>query len=330
MKIDTAFWRDRSVAVTGATGFLGSHLTQVLVEAGSEVVTLIRDDVPPTPIVSRWRGHATEVNGDVQDQGLIERILGEYRCSVVFHLAAQTQVDVANRNPASTFESNVRGTWSLLEACRRSPLVEQVVVASSDKAYGEQPVLPYTEEMPLLAANPYDVSKACADLISLSYAQTFDLPVSVARCGNFFGPGDTNWSRIVPGTIRSLVRRQRPVIRSDGTPTRDYLHVLDGVYAYLRLAECMSSDPEAVGQAFNFSPEAPLTVRQMVDLIRSAVGTDLDPDIHATATGEIQHQFLSSMKARKVLSWSPQITVRDGLSVTVQWYRQYLSAEAAS
>jgi CDP-glucose 4,6-dehydratase len=322
-------WRDRRVAVTGAMGFLGSHLTQLLVDAGAEVVALVRDDVPPTPVVKGWRGRVSEVWGDVADQALLERMLGEYECETVFHLAAQTQVVVANRNAASTFDSNVRGTWSLLEACRRSPSVQQIVVASSDKAYGDQPVLPYTEEMPLLPTNPYDVSKACADLITLSYAETFDVPVSVARCGNFFGPGDMNWNRLVPGTIRSVVRGRRPVIRSDGTPTRDYLHVVDGAFAYIRLAECMADERKLAGQAFNFSPEEPLNVVDLVDRIYEAFGgrPRLKPDIQGTATGEIQDQYLSSDKARRVLGWIPRMSLGEALRETVEWYRGFLGAE---
>jgi CDP-glucose 4,6-dehydratase len=242
----------------------------------------------------------------------------------VFHLAAQTQVGVANRNPVPTFESNVRGTWALLEAVRRSPIVSQVVVASSDKAYGSQPVLPYTEDMPLLAVNPYDVSKACADLIAQSFARTFDVPVCVTRCGNFFGPGDNNWERLVPGTIRSILAEERPIIRSDGTMTRDYLYVVDGALAYLRLAEAMAADPSLAGEAFNFSTERPLTVLQLVELLQAAAGSALQPDIRATASHEIDHQFLSAAKAQKLLGWVPRYTMEEALAVTVEEYRKVL------
>lgn len=321
------FWQYRRVAVTGATGFVGSHLTALLADAGADVVALVRDDVPPTPIVARWKGRVSEVHGDLQDQALMERMLGEYECRTVFHLGAQTQVQVANRNPPSTFDSNIRGTWSLLEACRRSPTVEQVVVASSDKAYGEQPVLPYTEEMPLRAKHPYDVSKACADLICLSYRETFGLPVSMARCGNFFGPGDTNWERLVPGSIRSLLAGQRPIIRSDGTPTRDYVHVVDGALAYVLIAEVMATKPAAVGEIFNFSLEAPMNVLQFLDLIREATGrTDIEPDVRGEATHEIQDQFLSAEKARHLLSWSPHMTMTEAVADTVDWYRSFLAS----
>lgn len=327
-KPDAAFWRDRPVAVTGATGFLGSHLTSLLADLGAAVVVLARDDVPPSPISERWASAVTTVRGAVEDRVVMERILGEYEVRTVLHLAAQSQVGVANRNPVTTFEANVAGTWSVLDAVRRSPRVEQVVTASSDKAYGAQPVLPYDEEMPLLAVNPYDVSKACADLVSQSYFSTYDVPVCITRCGNFFGPGDRNWERLVPGTIRSLLRGERPVIRSDGTMVRDYLYVVDGALAYLLLVEAMASDPSLIGQAFNFSTETPLTVLELVAKLQEAAGTELEPDVQATATHEIDSQFLSAAKARKLLGWAPTATVEQALSATVAWYREYLGAAA--
>lgn len=322
-------WRDRPVLVTGATGFLGSHLTRALVELGADVVVLVRDSVPPTPIVQSWLGRVARVTGDVRDQQLLERLLGEYEVATVFHLAAQTIVGVANANPVGTFESNIGGTWALLEAVRRSPRVEQVVVASSDKAYGSQPVLPYAEDMPLLAVHPYDVSKACADMLTLSYCRTFDVPACVTRCGNFFGPGDTNWNRLVPGTIRSLLRGERPVVRSDGTPIRDYLFVEDGALAYLRLAEVMAADSTVVGETFNFSTESEISALDFVRVITDVVGrADLTPDLRATATHEIPHQFLSAAKARAQLDWSPRFSVREALEITTDWYRAYLAGES--
>lgn len=320
-----SLWRDRPVLVTGATGFLGSHLTSALVGLGADVVVLVRDSTPPTPIVQSWNGRVAKVRGDVQDQHLLERMLGEYEVATVFHLAAQTIVGVANANPVATFESNIAGTWALLEAVRRSPRVEQVVVASSDKAYGSQPVLPYAEDMPLLAVHPYDVSKACADMLTLSYCQTFDVPACVTRCGNFFGPGDTNWNRLVPGTIRSLLRGERPVIRSDGTPIRDYLFVEDGAWAYLRLAEAMAANSAVLGETFNFSTESEISALEFVRVITEVVGVDLAPDLRATATNEIPHQFLSAAKARDRLGWSPRYSVREALDITTDWYRSYLA-----
>jgi CDP-glucose 4,6-dehydratase len=253
-------------------------------------------------------------------------MLGEYDVATVFHhLAAQAQVGVANRNPVPTYEANVRGTWALLEAARRSSTVRQIVTASSDKAYGEQTVLPYTEDMPLLAINPYDVSKACSDLIAQSFARVYAVPVVVTRCGNFFGPGDTNWERLVPGTIRLLLKGQRPVIRSDGTMTRDYLYVSDGVLAYLQLAEAIYENPTLGGEAFNFSTESPLSVLQLVDMLQAATGTELEPDIRATARHEISHQYLSAAKARKMLGWEPRHSMEEAIAETVDWYRGVLS-----
>jgi CDP-glucose 4,6-dehydratase len=326
---DTAFWRDRPVAVTGATGFLGSHVVDQLVGLGAHVAILVRDEVVRSPISDAWAGQVAVVRGAVEDQAVMERLLGEYESRTVLHLAAQSQVGVANRNPSATYEANVAGTWSLLEAVRRSPRVEQVITASSDKAYGAQPTLPYDEDMPLLAVNPYDVSKACADLISTSYHRTFDVPVCVTRCGNFFGPGDQNWERLVPGTIRSLLRGDRPLIRSDGTMVRDYLYVVDGALAYLRLVEAMAEDPALIGEAFNFSTETPLTVLELVAALQAAAGTDLEPDIRATATHEIDSQFLSAAKARKLLGWAPTLSVEEALGKTVDWYRSHLRGVGA-
>lgn len=322
---DSTFWRYRPVAVTGATGFLGSHLTNLLVASEADVVVLVRDHVPPTPVTTGWWGRVSVVDGDVTDQAVLERMLGEYEVRTVIHLAAQTQVAVANHNPLSTFDSNIRGTWSMLEAVRRSPLVEQLVVASSDKAYGAQPVLPYTEDMPLLAVNPYDVSKACADLLSLSYHATYGVPVSITRCGNFFGPGDTNWERLVPGSIRSLWLGERPVIRSDGTPTRDYLHVEDGALAYLLLAETMARRSDVVGRAYNFSTETPVTVLELLAVLQRVMKQEnLAPDVRGTASHEIPHQFLSAKRSRTELGWQPRYTLESALDATVRWYRDFL------
>ena len=320
---DPGFWRHRRVAVTGATGFLGSHVTARLVELGASVVVLCRDDVPLTPIAAAWRDAVAVVQGSVDDQAVCERMLGDYEVATVLHLAAQSQVGVANRNPAGTFEANITGTWALLEAVRRSPTVTAVVTASSDKAYGAQPVLPYDEDMPLLAVNPYDVSKACGDLLSTSYHRTFGVPVCVTRCGNFFGPGDRNWQRLVPGTIRSILRGERPVLRSDGTMVRDYFYVVDGALAYLRLIEAMADDPAVIGEAFNFSTETPLSVLELVAALQQAAGTSLELDIRATATHEIDRQFLSAAKARKLLGWEPTFSVEDALAETVAWYRAH-------
>jgi CDP-glucose 4,6-dehydratase len=325
---DPTLWQDRPVLVTGGTGFLGAHLTGLLVDAGAQVVVLRRDRVPPTSIERRWADRVTWVDGAVEDQALLERALGEHEVATVFHLAAQTQVGVANANPVSTFEANIAGTWALLEAVRRSPRVRQVVTASSDKAYGAQPVLPYTEDMPLRGVHPYDVSKSCADLIAASYAATWDVPVAITRCGNFFGPGDTNWERLIPGTIRAILRGRRPIIRSDGTLVRDYLYVVDGALAYLRLAEAMVADPSLAGTAFNFSTETPLSVLELVGRIQKAAGSDIELDIVATARHEIAAQHLSSARARTVLGWEPTRTIDEALTETIAWYRAELDRDA--
>jgi len=320
---DADLWRHRRVAVTGATGFLGSHLTKQLVDLGANVVVIARDSVPPTPVAD-WGDKVTLVRGAVEDQLLVERVLGEYEVRTLFHLAAQTQVGVSNQNPVSTWESNVMGTAAVLEAARRSPGIQQIVTASSDKAYGTQPVLPYDEDMPLIARNPYDVSKACSDLIATSYFHTWGVPVCITRCGNFFGPGDVNWERLVPGVIRWLLAGVSPIIRSDGTLVRDYLYVVDGALAYLQLAECLADDASLAGEAFNFSTETPVTVLELVDVVQRVAGTHLVPEVRGTAANEIDAQHLSAAKARKVLGWSPGWSLEEALVETVEWYRAFL------
>src|ERR1700726_4929714 len=250
------FWRDRPTLVTGATGLVGGWLVRRLLEAEADVVCIIRDWVPQSELSrAGLLDRVKVVRGDVREQRLFERALGEYEIDTVLHLAAQTIVGIANRNPVSTFETNVAGTWALLEAVRRSPAVKQVVLASSDKAYGEQPTLPYDEGMPLQGQHPYDVSKSCADLIAQSYAKSFQLPIAITRCGNFYGGGDLNWNRVVPGTVRSILRGQRPIIRSDGKYVRDYFYVEDGAASYLALAEALAGKAEVRGESFNFSNE---------------------------------------------------------------------------
>lgn len=324
----TPFWQDRRVFVTGATGLLGSWLTRRLHEAGADVVCLVRDWVPQSELArARLIEQVKVVRGDVCDQALLERVLGEYEIETVFHLAAQTIVGIANRNPVSTFESNIRGTWTLLEACRRSPAVKQIVVASSDKAYGDQAQLPYDESTPLQGRHPYDVSKSCADLIAQTYAVTYGTPVAITRCGNFYGGGDLNWNRIVPGTIRAILRGQRPVIRSDGNYVRDYFYIEDGAAAYMQLAEALASRPELRGEAFNFSNEIQVTVLALVQRILRLMDSDLLPEIRNEASNEIRHQYLSAEKARRVLGWQPLFTLDKGLARTVDWYRKFLEHE---
>lgn len=318
------FWRDRPVFVTGCTGLLGSWLTADLVEQGANVVGLVRDTVPRTNFLKLGlENRITLVRGEVEDYFLLERILNEYEIEAVFHLAAQTIVTIANRNPVSTFETNIKGTWNLLEACRRSPTVKRIVVASSDKAYGDQDTLPYREDAPLQGAHPYDVSKSAADLLATSYWQTYRLPVCVTRCGNLFGGGDLNFNRIVPGTIRSALRNEPPIIRSDGTLKRDYFYVRDAAEAYLQLAEQMDT-LRCHGEAFNFSLERPMTVWEITEAVLAQMNkADLKPKILNEASGEILNQFLSAEKARRVLGWKPRYSLAEGLKETIQWYEEY-------
>ena len=323
MAID--FWRDRPTFVTGATGLVGGWLVKRLVGVGADVVCLVRDWVPQSEFTHTGLSEKVKVvRGDVQDQELVERVLGEYEVDTVIHLAAQTIVPIANRNPASTFASNIGGTWSLLEASRRSPLVKQIVLASSDKAYGDHDKLPYSEDAPLQGRHPYDVSKSCADLIAQSYAATFGLPIVITRCGNFYGGGDLNWNRLIPGTIRSVLRRQRPVIRSDGQHIRDYFYVEDGAAVYMLLAEQLANNPELRGQAFNFSNETQVTVLEIVRKLLAQMNSNLEPDIRNEAANEIRHQYLSAGKARHYFNWQPQFSLDEGLAQTIKWYRELL------
>jgi CDP-glucose 4,6-dehydratase len=320
------FWRDRPTLVTGASGLLGGWLVKALLAQGADVVCLLRDRVPRCNLVrSGLIDRVRVVRGDVTDREMVERVLGEYEVETVFHLAAQTIVGIAARNPISTFETNVRGTWCVLEACRRSPAVKQIVVASSDKAYGAQQELPYRESTPLEGRFPYDVSKSCADLIAQSYAATYGLPVAVTRCGNFYGGGDLNWNRIVPGTMRAILRNQRPVIRSDGSPLRDYVYIEDAAESYMLLAEKLAARPELRGEAFNFSGEKPLAAIDMVRAILRVTGSSLEPDIRGEAHHEIPAQYLCAAKARETLGWQPAYPLEEGLRRTHDWYRNWLA-----
>jgi len=323
-----SFWRDRPTFITGATGLLGPWLVKHLLKAGADVVCLVRDWIPECELVRAGLLEKVKiVRGDLRDQPLLERILGEYEIDAVFHLAAQTIVGIANNNPISTFETNIGGTWALLEACRRSPMVTRILVASSDKAYGDQDELPYSEDTPLEGRHPYDVSKSCADLITKSYAVTFGLPVVVTRCGNFYGGGDLNWNRIVPGTIRSVLRNERPIIRSDGSFLRDYVYVEDGAAAYMLSAEQMAQKPHLKGEAFNFSNENPVSVLKLVEQIQSLMGSSLEPIIQDRAKNEIRHQYLSAVKARHALGWQPLFSLEDGLRRTIDWYKTFFGVQ---
>ncbi|MDP3685639.1 MAG: GDP-mannose 4,6-dehydratase [bacterium] len=320
-------WRERPVFVTGATGMVGSWLVKELLSRGANVIALVRDADPRSELFrSGDVRRLNVVSGCLEDFWTLERALNEYDVETVFHLGASPIVGVAHRFPLPTLETNIRGTYNLLEACRiHQTFVKRIVIASSDKAYGAQPLLPYTEDMPLLGRHPYEVSKSCADLLAQAYAHTYGLPVAIARCGNIYGGGDLNWSRIVPGTIRSLFFGERPIIRSDGTYVRDYLYVQDVVAAYLALAEHLD-DASVRGEAFNFSPGSPHTVREVVQVIQRLMGAEhLAPDIQNVAQGEIHSQALSSVKARTILGWSPRYTLEEGLKETIAWYRTFLA-----
>lgn len=320
------FWGGRHVLVTGATGIIGSWLVSALLREGADVVALVRDIDPQSDLYRNGDiRRIAVVSGCLEDFQTLERAISEHEVDTVFHLAAQPIVGVAHRFPLHTFESNIRGTYNLLDCCRvHNSLVHRVVIASSDKAYGTHAILPYTEEMPLVGRHPYEVSKSCTDLIGQSYFCTYGLPVTIARCGNVYGGGDLNWSRIVPHTIRAFLHGERPVIRSDGTFVRDYIYVKDVVRAYMRLAECLE-DSQVCGQAFNFSPERPVTVLEMVELLQRLMHCEhLAADVQNTAKGEIHSQYLCSEKARRVLGWRPEFTLEEGLSETIEWYRSFL------
>lgn len=327
MKIND-FWRDRSVFMTGCTGLLGGWMVTELVQRGAKVTGLVRDSVPQSRLYTdNWSDKINIVRGCVEDLPTIERAIAEYQVDTVFHLGAQTLVGVANQNPLGTFEANIKGTWNVLEACRRVGDVSRILIASSDKAYGSQEILPYNETAPLQGQHPYDVSKSCADLIGRTYYVSYGLPVCVTRCGNFYGGGDLNFNRIVPDTIRSALREQPVTLRSDGSYIRDYFYVKDGVLAYLHLAEQMERK-EIWGEAFNFSNELQITVLELVQKILAVMNKNyLQPVILDQAKNEIKHQYLSAKKARKMLSWQPQYSLESGLKETIDWYQNFLHTQ---
>lgn len=323
------FWQDRRVFITGCTGLVGAWTVRTLLDRGAHVIGLIRDHVAGSELRrSGFIDRIDVVRGSLEDYALLERALAEYEIQTVLHLAAQTIVGIAQSSPLSTFESNIKGTWCLLEAARRCGYNPDVVVASSDKAYGAQSKLPYTEDAPLQGRHPYDASKSCADILALTYHHSYRMPVCVTRCGNFYGGGDLNWNRLVPGTIRSIVRGQRPILRSDGSLIRDYFYVKDGAEAYLHLAECLAKQPELAGHAFNFSNELQVTALDMVIQILRQMGSTLQPDIRNTAANEIPHQYLSAAKARQLLGWTPHFNLLDGLRETIDWYCDFLAVKA--
>lgn len=325
------FWQGRRVFVTGATGIVGSWLVKDLLAQGARVVALVRDADPQSELYrSGDLRRVSVVNGMLEDFWTLERAINEHEVDTVFHLGAQTIVGTAQRFPLPTFEANIRGTYNLLEAGRvHKDMVQRVVIASSDKAYGEQSNLPYTEDMPLSGSHPYEVSKSCADLIAQAYHHTYGLPVAITRCGNVYGGGDLNWSRIVPGTIRSLLRGERPIIRSDGAYVRDYIYVKDVARAYGRMAECLG-DERVRGEAFNFSNESPMSVLELVAVIQKLMECGhIEPKIRNCVEGEIQNQYLSAAKARSILGWQPLYSLEAGLQETIDWYRRFFAEEGS-
>lgn len=324
--LNMTFWKDRKVFVTGATGLLGSWLVDELLDRGANVTCLIRDWVGNSKLIGSKQFERTNtVRGELEDYQVLLRSLNEYEIDTVFHLGAQTIVGTSARSALSTFESNIKGTWNLMEACRVcSKLVRRVIVASSDKAYGVHDILPYTEDAPLQGKYPYDVSKSCADLIANSYFHTYQVPVAVTRCGNLFGGGDLNFNRLIPGTIRSALQDENPIVRSDGKFIRDYFYVCDAVDAYLQLAEKLS-DESFLGHAFNFGTETPMSVLEIVNKILELMGKKpLFPEILNEACHEIPEQYLDCSKARRMLGWKPKYNLEEALEKTIEWYKKWL------
>jgi len=318
-------WEGKKVLVTGATGLVGSWLVKALLKRKSIIVALVRDIDYQTEFYRSGDYLQTNiVNGSLENFSTIERAINEYEVDTIFHLGAQTIVGAAYREPLQTFESNIRGTYHILEACRRhQEFVKEIVVASSDKAYGIADKLPYTEDMPLKGSHPYDVSKSCTDLLAQTYSYTYNLPIAIARCGNIYGGGDLNWSRIIPGTILSLLNNKRPVIRSNGKYIRDYIYIKDIVDAYINLAESITKK-NIYGEAFNFSTESRMAVIEIVNKIRSIMDKeDLKPEILNLSLKEIPEQSLSAKKAHEILGWYSKYDLEKGISETVDWYKNY-------
>jgi CDP-glucose 4,6-dehydratase len=324
------FWSGRAVVVTGAADFLGSHLVGMLVDLGAEVVAVIQDELPATPIRESWHDRVTVVRGAVEDPGLVERVLGNYGVETVFHLAAQSRAQVGNDHPVAAFQANIAGTWILLEAARRTSGVAQVVVAGTDEIYGNSASPAFDEDVPLRTLDPYTASRGCADLLARSYAYKYALPVVVSRCGQFFGPGDIDWRGLIPGTIRALVEGRRPVVSLPRTLTRDYLYVIDGALSHLQLAERLAEQAVLAGEAFNFSTERPLSVLELVEMLQIASGTRLEAELQDPNTAEPDRRSLSAAKARQLLGWAPGHTIEEALILTLRWYRDYLSNPEAA
>ena len=322
--MDKIDWKSSKVFVTGADGFIGSHLAKTLIEMGAEVVTIVRDIKKKSNIdVLGLNGKINVIHGDLVDFKDCERTINEYDVDFCFHIAAQAIVGPANRSPLSTFESNIKGTWNILEACRTSKTIKGVVFASSDKAYGQQEKLPYTEKSPLEGYYPYDASKACGELLARSYFMTYNLPIAITRNANTYGPADMNMSRIIPDVICKILKGEEPIIRSDGSPERDYMYIQDAVDAYILLAENLNRK-DVVGQAFNFGTGTPISVLDLYNKIINLMGKDIKPKILGEAKNEIDRQYLDSTKAKKILGWETKYDPDSGLKKTINWYQKNL------
>jgi CDP-glucose 4,6-dehydratase len=321
-------WEGKNVLVTGATGFVGSWLTKSLVEKKANVIALIRDHVPDSPLIytGTYSKLKSVVEGDIIDYGTVNRVFNEYDINICFHLAAQTIVGAANRSPLPTFETNIKGTWNILEVALKTKTLERIIIASTDKIYGEPVKLPITEDHPLSATYPYDASKACIEILTRTYFKTYGLPVGITRCCNIYGGGDLNFSRIIPDAIRSIVFNKNPIIRSDGTPVRDFIYITDVVNAYLTLAENLDKK-NVKGEAFNFGSNSPIKILDLVNKIIKVSGKNLKPVIKGEGKpkGEISEQYLSSEKARKILKWEPKIPLEIGMKKTINWYENFFA-----
>jgi CDP-glucose 4,6-dehydratase len=321
--MDKINWKGTKTLVTGADGFIGSHVAKTLIEKGAEVTTIIRDLTRKSNIdVLGIKGQVNIIHGDLVNYVDCERTINEYDIEFCFHIAAQAIVGPANRSPLSTFESNIKGTWNILEVCRVSKAIKGVIIASSDKAYGQQKKLPYTEESPLYGYYPYDASKACSELLARSYFMTYGLPLAITRNANTYGPADMNLNRIIPDVITRLIKGEQPVIRSDGTPERDYMYIKDAVSSYLTLAENLHKK-EVTGQAFNFGTGKPVSVLDLYKKIIKLMGNDIDPKILGQAKNEIDRQYLDSSKAKKILNWETKYDLDSGLKETIDWYKNH-------
>jgi len=321
-------WEGKNVLVTGATGFIGSWLTKSLVEKKANVIALIRDHVPDSPLIymGTYPKLKAVVEGDIIDYSTVNRVFNEYDINICFHLAAQTIVGAANRSPLPTFETNIKGTWNILEVALKTKTLERIIIASTDKVYGEPVKLPITEDHPLLATYPYDASKACIEILARTYFNTYGLPIGITRCCNIYGGGDLNFSRIIPDALRSIIFNKNPIIRSDGTPVRDFIYITDVVDAYLTLAENLDRK-NVKGEAFNFGSNYPIKILDLVNKIIKISGKNQKPVIKGKGKlkGEISAQYLSSEKAKKILNWKPKISLEIGLKKTIKWYEDFFA-----